>query len=352
MKQQRQQQQHDVEYNAPDTRARIKALRQSRKSKTTRQTSRVLHSLNPAVRLHHAIRNPLLKTRMQKIRMKRTTLHRTKLPQRKRTHNGSRVKPAPKRMLLHWLQTGQLFSLILFLAALGVIAYLFTSPRFVVRGVAVEGNTLVRDEIIANLANLYGESIWFVDTKAAMQRIQDNPYIEQTRVSVALPDRVVIRIVERQPELQWKVGNVHYLVDGTGKVLEVAQTVPTTQTLVVEDTTHQTLQPHDTVDADAVKLAHALSVRLPTEVALNPLVIGWNMGLGVYIKTDEGQMVIFGRQEQLDTKLALLRHLRDTQTAFTYLDLRPSNPFYQNRPAEHIEPSSETEEANTEHGTT
>jgi cell division protein FtsQ len=115
-------------------------------------------------------------------------------------------------------------------------------------------------------------------------------------------------------------------------VLEVAQTLPAADTLVIEDRTHQVLQPHDRVDQDALHLAHMLDSRLPDEANLHPSVIGWDYGLGVYVQTEDQQTIIFGQYEEIDRKIALLTHMLQTDVAFTYLDLRPSNPFYQNKP--------------------
>jgi cell division protein FtsQ len=116
-------------------------------------------------------------------------------------------------------------------------------------------------------------------------------------------------------------------------VLEVAQTLPAADTLVIEDRTHQVLQPHDRLDQDALHLAHMLDSRLPDEANLHPAVIGWDYGLGVYVQTEDQQTIIFGQYEEIDRKIALLTHMLQTDVAFTYLDLRPSNPFYQNKPA-------------------
>ena len=97
------------------------------------------------------------------------------------------------------------------------------------------------------------------------------------------------------------------------------------------------LQPNDHVDADAQQLARMLSVRLPNELGITPALIGWDYGLGVFIKLDAGQTVVFGRSEHLDRKLLIFQQLLLEGAAFTYLDLRPLTPYYQNT----AEPPSE-----------
>jgi cell division protein FtsQ len=242
--------------------------------------------------------------------------------------DGSQVQPGTRRRLLTWIAQGRLVSLLLFLASVGCLVYLFTSPDLHVRSIGVEGNRVLPDAQVAQLSGLQGLPIWFIDSNAVLERLYQNAYIEEATLEIALPDQVTLKISERRPEVRWQIGNVQYLVDASGKVLDQAQEPPEEETLVILDTGHAFLQPNDQVDPDAVTLASALALRLPVEVGLTPTVIGWDLGIGVYVKTSAEQTIIFGRTENLERKLLVLQHLLTDQTPFTYLDLRPSNPFY------------------------
>lgn len=70
---------------------------------------------------------------------------------------------------------------------------------------------------------------------------------------------------------------------------------------------------------------------LPNELGLQPAQIGWDFGLGVFVRTAQDQMIVFGRSERLERKLTILAYVLADGTPFTYLDLRPINPYYQNR---------------------
>ena len=140
----------------------------------------------------------------------------------------------------------------------------------------------------------------------------------------------IIRIVERKPEVRWQAGGVQYFVDGTGKVLAAAQELAKADVLVIADNSHTQLKPNDQLDLDAIQLAQALALRLPVELGFTPAQIGWDYGLGVYVRSAAGQTIIFGQSKDLARKLAIFAVLLKDQTAFTYLDLRPDNPFYQN----------------------
>jgi cell division protein FtsQ len=247
----------------------------------------------------------------------------------RRTQAVSQVRPGPRQMVLHWVSSGRLFSLLLFLASLGVLIYLFISPQFNVSHIHVEGNTVLKHDTVAHLSGLDGLPIWFVDSDMAAEHVLQNAYVENVRVNIALPDQAAITISERRPEIRWAVGGIQYLIDGSGRVLDVATEPPEPDTLVIMDTSSQSaLEPMDHVDLDAMHVAQALALRLPNELNFTPQMIGWDIALGVYVKSSSGQTIVFGQSDQLDRKLAFLRHLLEDGTAFTYLDLRPSNPFY------------------------
>lgn len=250
--------------------------------------------------------------------------------QRAQGGGAAATRPGARRVLLAWLASGRLVSGLVFVACLGALAYLLWSPRLAVWRVEVEGNdALEADEVVA-LADLSGRPIWFADGAAAVERLLANAYVESAEVQLALPDTAIVRIVERRPEVRWLAGGVQYLVDGSGKVLGPAQEAAETDVLVIVDNSNLQLQPNDRIDIDALGLARSLALRLPNEIGFSPAQIGWDIALGVYVRSPSGQLIVFGRSEHLDRKLAVLNFLLKDQTAFTYLDLRPSNPFYQN----------------------
>ncbi len=282
-----------MEYNAPNTRERIAARRQQRRGAPP-----------PAA---------------------------PRRPPAAGSPPGQQAVPGMRRSLNSWLSKGRILSLALCIATLGVLAHALTSPRFSVWQIRVEGNRILEAEVVTDLADALGRPIWFVKPAAVAARLRENAYIASASVDLALPDVMRIRIVERRPEVRWQAGGVHYLVDGTGKVLGPARESATDDVLVIADTSHLELKPNDLVDVDAVHLAQELALRLPVELGLTPAQIGWDYGLGVFVRGPLGQTIVFGQSENLDRKLAILNVLLQDQTAFTYLDLRSSNPFYQNR---------------------
>ena len=194
----------------------------------------------------------------------------------------------------------------------------------------VEGAQALTQDKVAELADARGQSIWLLDTKQVVDRLQGNAYIERASVSVALPDQLSIVVSERRPEVRWQSGSTRYLLDADGRVLDADETTPMSDTLVIEDRSNRLLKPNDMVDPDALKLSRVLSLRLPAELGLQPARITWDADNKIAVATADSRTIIFGTSDNLDSKLLVLGTLLKDQTPFTQLDLRPSTPFYRN----------------------
>lgn len=242
---------------------------------------------------------------------------------------GQQATPGPWRSLLEWLRNGRFLSLLLFLLTCGALVYLFTDPSFVVRQVSVEGNSTLTAEDVANLSNLRGRPIWFVQGRYAVERLTEHAYIAAASVELSLPDRARIRIEEQRPKVHWQANSLQYLVDGAGRVITTTQELGGEDVLVIIDASNRTLKSGEQLDQNAIRLAQTLALRLPNELALTPTQIIWDPLLGISVRTPSDQVIVFGQNEELDRKLAILQQLLSDQTAFTYLNLQLSSPFYQ-----------------------
>jgi cell division protein FtsQ len=288
---------NDVQYNAPNTRARVAARRARRTGRSGAES-------------------------------------------------GSAVRPGTRKLLGRVLVTGKLVSLLLLAGSLAALWALFTSPAYSVREIEVRGNRALDAEAVAQLSGMRGQPIWFASAADAAQGLLASAYVEQAAVELALPDKAIITLVERQPDMRWQLGGVQYLVDSTGKVLEAAREPAQPGTLVIQDARCDAgvcagMQPNDQVDPDALELARRLALRLPEDLQFTPASVGWDIALGVYVRTGGGQTIVFGQTDNFERKIAVLGYLLGDKTAFTFLDLRPANPYYRNdgRPAATPQPA-------------
>ena len=263
---------------------------------------------------------------------------------------GSAVRPGTRQILGRLLVSGKLVSMLLLAGSLAALWALFTSPAYSVQQIEVRGNRALGEDVVAQLSGLRGQPIWFASAANAAQGLLSSAYVEQASVELALPDKAIVTLVERQPDMRWQLGGVQYLVDSAGKVLEAAREPAPPGTLVIQDARCNTgacagMQPNDQVDPDALELSRRLALRLPEDLKLTPALVGWDIALGVYVKTSAGQSIVFGQTKDFERKIALLGYLLSDNTAFTYLDLRPANPFYrdENKPAATPQPTPQSQ---------
>ncbi len=280
----------------------------------------------------------------------------------------SQARPGFRRVLQWSVRSGKLFALVV----LGVTGWLLydaiTSDQYVVRTVRAEGTLALTPDDVQALADVDGDPIWFVRDAEVEERVRQSPYVEGVRARVELPDTVVVEVKERRPDVRWVHAGVTYAVAWDGLVLAVAgeppanPAAPATQPITVEgaigpltitqtetisptqaadvpgpvfvssvaimDTTpNRQLKPGERVDPDALEIARRVTLRA-AELPAPLQRIEWDAGLGVSLIVGDTKQAVIGKSERLDEKLAILVALLRDGTPFTYLDLRPTTPYY------------------------
>ncbi len=240
----------------------------------------------------------------------------------------SAVLAGPRRSIGGLLGSGKLLSLALLIASTVLLAFLAADQRFVVRDIRVSGTQALRAEDVIGLTDARDRSIWLVDTGRVAQQLRQSAYVETASATLLFPNRLDIVLTERRPKVRWNVAGINYLVDATGKVLGTDTAAVLTDTLVIQDRSIRPLQANDQVDPDAIKLSQILALRLAPETGMTPASIGWDMGTGVFVLSADSRTIIFGQTDNLDQKIQVLHTLVQDGTAYKYLDLRPTTPFY------------------------
>lgn len=110
-----------------------------------------------------------------------------------------------------------------------VLLLLLTSPLLSVRQVDVEGVVYANPELVASIVeSVDGEPILTVDLDAAEAKLLQIPWVRLARVSMHLPSRVSIEIVERSPIAFFRsVDGFNRVIDRDGRVLDVLEGDPT-----------------------------------------------------------------------------------------------------------------------------
>ena len=97
--------------------------------------------------------------------------------------------------------------------------YVMESPFFNILDITIDGNiNLNRDDILSAANIKIGQNIFSVNTGEIYKRLKGHPWIKDTAVKKEMPDRLKIKVNEREPVAILK-SNELYLIDDEGVVL-------------------------------------------------------------------------------------------------------------------------------------
>ncbi|MHB1318399.1 MAG: cell division protein FtsQ/DivIB, partial [Anaerolineae bacterium] len=118
---------------------------------------------------------------------------------------------------------GRAVSVVLLLLSGVLLGVFLLDARFRVRTVAVEGATLVDQNLVIAAADLYERPVFLLNGRKTERHVAETfGCFERVRVQARLPDRVTIRVTEKSAMLIWERQGAYWWLDGQGKVLSEA----------------------------------------------------------------------------------------------------------------------------------
>ena len=221
------------------------------------------------------------------------------------------------------------------LAVLGGVAWifyiLFTDPSFYVYGATISGNSALSAREIYTAGQIDNHSIFWINPLEIEQRLEAIPNIKSAQVSIDLPGRVAITVVERRPQLLWQVDDTVWWVDHEGTIVPPRSEAPDDMLRIIDDD-RQPLEVGFQIETTIIEGAQALRLLVP-----DVRVIRHTRAQGLIVATPEGWPVYLGDGSEMRAKLivlsALLPQIRDNSDSPSYIDLRnPLRPVYKALP--------------------
>ncbi len=237
---------------------------------------------------------------------------------------GAADRPRVRWSFLGWL-VGRLLALVVLVGAAWVLYDSASSDRFNAQSVRVTGNVLLRQTEVESVAALNGANVFWIDRHAVEARLMALPVVERAEVTPVLPERVDVRIVERQPVGFWVSGNQTYLVDREGVVLKAIEGGPQSPRAcagqpcnpraaasfpVVTQADGQPIAPGSRVRPETLTASTRLSTLLP-QAGVRPLQYEWSADSGLEVRTDQGWRVRFDDRGSLERQVTSLQAIRD-----------------------------------------
>jgi cell division protein FtsQ len=249
-----------------------------------------------------------------------------------------RLPPSPRSTAVQVLVAG----LVLLGTALVALGFKESAdPRFAFEGASVSGeaHTALTDIVYAEGFEK-GMNVWLLDTGAAAKRIEALPWVDTAIVSRAWPNRVSVRVTERQAAVRVRLSSAsaeepmpaEALIDASGRILAISavgQSDPkeaqaAALPLISLEPSPSALTPGGQMPGDDYQLAYdalvqlrALGLRV-SEVDLKP-------ATGITVTSDDGLRAILGTEDDLAKKVTLFKAIVPKIAApenVVYVDLR------------------------------
>jgi cell division septal protein FtsQ len=203
-----------------------------------------------------------------------------------------------------------------------------TSPDYEVQQVNVINSKAITGEQAAHLTGILGTNIFMVDPAQVAARMRQSPFVKNATVETMLPDRVMIRVDERRPNVVWVLADsTPYLISDDGVVMSKATTLQGYIVVYDQDTQPGKLHLGDKLERqDVIDVAQRLFMKLSGESGLHISQMEYQVAGGVTVVTDTGQRVRFGDGANLDLKMrevaALVAQLSGDKQAWRVIDAR------------------------------
>lgn len=105
----------------------------------------------------------------------------------------------------------------------GILAFLCTSGLFDICKIEIIGNAQVAQEEILELSKIkMGDNIFLCNKIQTQSDLETHPYIQETKITRKLPDKIQIEITEKQKAYQIQVEGGYAYIDNQGYVLEIS----------------------------------------------------------------------------------------------------------------------------------
>jgi cell division septal protein FtsQ len=213
---------------------------------------------------------------------------------------------------------------ILLLLVAGLVE-VFSADLFYVHAFEVSGLRVLNQTEVVQATGLQDYSVFFIDPRFAEEKLRQMPQIRQARVSLVLPDRVVIEVEEREPAAVWQQDRLVFWIDREGLAFPARQNRPELPTIHALDAVSLADSAVRKSALDAVAILKGLKPGLKN--------FDWSTTNGISITDEHGWRVHFGQAPAMADKFAMYQQIADTALAqhrtLALIDLSSGLPYFQ-----------------------
>lgn len=227
-----------------------------------------------------------------------------------------------------WISRGRKIVAAALVCVLAIALYeFFNTDRFYVLDFDAVGLQYVSKGEVERTSGVIGYNIFFVDPHAVERALGKLPEVRSAHVTTGIPNRMVVEIEERQPEVAWLRGMEAYWVDADGVGFQARASLP--ELPVVRDLDQAAVKPGQRVQPAAIAAVGALRKAWPDA----PRVFEWSAARGLALTDERGWKIYFGDATEMAGKVAklhvLVPQLIAQNAKIKFIDLGKGDPYYQ-----------------------
>ncbi|HSX41167.1 MAG TPA: FtsQ-type POTRA domain-containing protein [Candidatus Saccharimonadales bacterium] len=209
------------------------------------------------------------------------------------------------------------------------------------KSISVSGNTALPKERVTALANdglhkqIFGRNTVLADTGTLANYLeQAEPALKDVAIERSLPGRLKIKVVERQPGLNWRTGDTTYLLDVDGTVIAPTKGIYSRLPVVIDASNVPVKPGKSAVSSAFVSFCNEFLNGLTTKTGLKAGESSVSQSTSeLYVKTDKGFLLKVDTTrpagEELGDLAAVMSELaRSRKSPSEYIDLRVEHKAY------------------------
>lgn len=131
-----------------------------------------------------------------------------------------------KRKTGHTAKKGLVIFGFFFAAVLGIVFFSLKSDYFNIEKITVKNNLYVTTEEVMASADVQGENIFLMDKNKIIEKIKNNPYVDQVKIEKKLPNEIVINITEKEICAIVEYSGSYVNIDSEGRMVQVVNEFP------------------------------------------------------------------------------------------------------------------------------
>ncbi|MCP4166764.1 MAG: FtsQ-type POTRA domain-containing protein [Chloroflexi bacterium] len=216
-------------------------------------------------------------------------------------------------------------AMFLLIVAITATIYVFASIDFWVYSAHVEYNRYTPAHQIYKQAGIHGYSIFFVNPGKVRERLIALDHVRDAVVAAQLPASVRIRLIEREPSIQYQVLGERRWIDEEGYITPAADDREGLIELIDNDSAAS--KDGRTIDVEVLRAIQHITKRLPQVTTFR-----YQQPFGLYFISPEGWQVYLGAADAMDDKLANWESIRkrvlQERTDVNEVDLRYERPYW------------------------